>query len=121
YYDELKPYCSRAEQLYEVHGARGENPTEPPSSAPYPHPAVSDEPRIQQLPDDLAAAGYPPVHAPGGSKPGTSHPPWALSAARWGHSELRDPRRSRRASAVRPATASRASCTRSPTPRCSAF
>ncbi len=65
-YDELEPYYTRAEQLYEVHGARGEDPTEPPASAPYPFPAVSHEPRIQQLADDLAAAGHHPFHAPCG-------------------------------------------------------
>ncbi len=65
-YDELEPYYLQAEQLYEVHGARGEDPTEPPSSGPYPFPAVSHEPRIQQLADDLAAAGYHPFHAPCG-------------------------------------------------------
>jgi choline dehydrogenase-like flavoprotein len=65
-YDEMEPYYTRAEQLYEVRGARGEDPTEPPASAPYPHPAVSHEPRIQQLADDLAAAGYQPFHAPCG-------------------------------------------------------
>ncbi|MEV4141930.1 GMC oxidoreductase [Dactylosporangium sp. NPDC049742] len=56
-YEQLEPYYTRAEQLYQVHGARGEDPTEPPASAPYPFPAVSHEPRIQQLSDDLAAAG----------------------------------------------------------------
>ena len=56
-YDEMEPYYTLAEQLYQVHGARGEDPTEPPASAPYPFPAVSHEPRIQQLADDLAAAG----------------------------------------------------------------
>ena len=50
----------------QVHGARGEDPTEPPSSAPYPFPAVSHEPRIQQLADDLAATGLHPFHAPCG-------------------------------------------------------
>ena len=65
-YDELEPYYSQAEQMYEVHGARGEDPTEPPASEPYPHPAVSHEPRIQQLSDQLAAAGYHPFHAPCG-------------------------------------------------------
>jgi choline dehydrogenase-like flavoprotein len=65
-YDELEPYYTLAEQMYEVHGARGEDPTEPPSSAPYPFPAVSHEPRIQQLSDDLEAAGYHPFHAPCG-------------------------------------------------------
>ena len=65
-YDELEPYYTQAEQLYQVHGARGEDPTEPPASAPYPFPAVSHEPRIQQLSDDLAAAGHHPFHAPCG-------------------------------------------------------
>ena len=65
-YAELEPYYTRAENLYQVHGARGEDPIEPPASAPYPHPAVSHEPRIQQLSDDLARAGYRPFHAPCG-------------------------------------------------------
>src|SRR5689334_12168 len=65
-YDEMEPYYTKAEHLYQVHGARGEDPTEPPASAPYPHPAVSHEPRIQQLSDDLAAAGLHPFHAPCG-------------------------------------------------------
>ncbi len=65
-YDELEPYYTKAERMYQVHGARGEDSTEPPSSAPYPFPAVSHEPRIQQLHDDLAAAGYHPFHAPCG-------------------------------------------------------
>ena len=65
-YDEMEPYYTLAEQLYQVHGARGEDPTEPPASAPYPFPAVSHEPRIQQLSDDLAAAGHHPFHAPCG-------------------------------------------------------
>ncbi len=65
-YDEFEPYYTLAEQRYEVHGARGEDPTEPPASAPYPHPPVSHEPRIQQLADDLAAAGHRPFHAPCG-------------------------------------------------------
>ncbi len=66
-YAEMDPYYTRAENLYQVHGARGEDPTEPPASAPYPRPAVSHEPRIQQLHDDLARAGYRPFHSPCGS------------------------------------------------------
>lgn len=65
-YDDLEPYYTQAEQLYQVHGARGEDPTEPPASAPYPFPALAHEPRIQQLSDDLAAAGHHPFHAPCG-------------------------------------------------------
>jgi choline dehydrogenase-like flavoprotein len=67
-YEDMEPYYTQAEQLYQVHGNRGEDPTEPPSSAPYPYPAVSHEPRIQQLSDDLAAAGHHPFHAPCGVK-----------------------------------------------------
>jgi choline dehydrogenase-like flavoprotein len=65
-YDDLEPHYTRAEQMYQVHGARGEDPTEPPASAPYPFPAVSHEPRIQQLSDQLVDAGYQPFHAPCG-------------------------------------------------------
>jgi choline dehydrogenase-like flavoprotein len=65
-YDDLEPYYSKAEQLYEVHGSHDEDPTEPPSSTTYPFPAVSHEPRIQQLSDDLERAGFHPFHAPCG-------------------------------------------------------
>ncbi len=65
-YQDFEPYYTEAEQLYEVRGARGEDPTEPPASAPYPHAAVSHEPRIQQLSDDLEATGLHPFHAPCG-------------------------------------------------------
>jgi choline dehydrogenase-like flavoprotein len=65
-YEEMEPYYTQAEQLYQVHGARGEDPTEPPASAPYPFPAVSHEPRIQKLADDLARAGHRPFHSPCG-------------------------------------------------------
>ncbi|MGN6378276.1 MAG: GMC family oxidoreductase N-terminal domain-containing protein, partial [Gaiellales bacterium] len=76
-YDELEPYYTLAEQAYEVHGARGEDPTEPPASAPYPFPAVSHEPRIQKLADDLAAAGYHPFHAPCGVRLNESNMPYS--------------------------------------------
>ena len=65
-YADFEPYYTQAEQLYQVHGNRGEDPTEPPSSAPYPFPAVSNEPRMQQLFDDLTGAGLHPFHAPCG-------------------------------------------------------
>jgi choline dehydrogenase-like flavoprotein len=76
-YDDLEPYYTQAERLYQVHGARGEDPTEPEASAPYPQPAVSHEPRIQQLSDDLAAAGYHPFHAPCGILLDESSPPYS--------------------------------------------
>jgi len=65
-YDEFEPYYTQAEALYQVHGERGEDPTEPPSSGPYPYPAVSHEPRIQRLFDDMTAIGLHPFHSPSG-------------------------------------------------------
>ncbi len=63
-YDELEPYYTQAEHLYQVHGNRGEDPTEPYAGAPYKYPAVSHEPRIQQLSDDFARLGLRPFHTP---------------------------------------------------------
>jgi len=63
-YEDIEPYYTEAERLYHVHGNRGEDPVEPPASAPYPHPAVSHEPRIQQLSDDFARLGLRPFHTP---------------------------------------------------------
>ncbi len=63
-YDDLEPYYTEAERLYHVHGNVGEDPTEPDHSAPYPHPAVSHEPRIQHLAEDFAGLGLHPFHTP---------------------------------------------------------
>src|SRR6202034_1989031 len=52
--------------LYQVHGTHGEDPTEGHWSKQYPWPAVSHEPRMQQISDALAAGGYHPYHAPCG-------------------------------------------------------
>ena len=49
-----------------MHGNHGEDPTEGHWSKQYPWPAVSHEPRIQEIADDLAAAGYHPFSAPCG-------------------------------------------------------
>src|ERR1041385_6273085 len=65
-YEDLESYYTRAENLYQVHGRRGEDPTEPFASSPYPWPAVSHEPRIQQLADDFQRAGLKPFHVPVG-------------------------------------------------------
>ena len=65
-YEEMEPFYTKAEEMYQVHGLRGTDPTEPPASAPYPYPPVSNEPRIQQLFDNLKAKGYRPFPAPCG-------------------------------------------------------
>lgn len=63
-YDDLEPYYAQAEELYHVHGNRGEDPTDPASTTPYPYPAVSHEPRIEALSSDFARAGARPFHVP---------------------------------------------------------
>jgi choline dehydrogenase-like flavoprotein len=73
-YAELEPYYTQAEYLYNVHGERGIDPTEPWSSAPYRFPAVRHEPRIQQLHDGLARRGLRPFHVPLGIMLDESHP-----------------------------------------------
>jgi choline dehydrogenase-like flavoprotein len=65
-YSDFEPWYHQAEEMYHVHGQRGEDPTEPPCSGPYPHPPISHEPRIQKLVDDLRSAGLHPFHAPSG-------------------------------------------------------
>ena len=63
-YTDFEPYYAEAERLFHVHGQRGEDPTEPPSSGPFPHPPVSHEPRIQILSDRLTQEGLRPFHLP---------------------------------------------------------
>ncbi|HET6984775.1 MAG TPA: GMC family oxidoreductase, partial [Myxococcaceae bacterium] len=63
-YEELEPWYLKAEHLFQVHGNRGEDPTEPHASGPYRHPAVSHEPRMQALSDSLASQGLKPFHVP---------------------------------------------------------
>jgi choline dehydrogenase-like flavoprotein len=65
-YDDFEPYYTKAEWLYQVHGRHGDDPTEGPWSKQYPWPPVSHEPRIQEISDGLAAAGYRPFLAPCG-------------------------------------------------------
>jgi len=65
-YDVFEPYYQAAEELYHVHGLRGEDPTEPPSSAPYAYPPLAHEPRIAQLFDGLKREGHHPFHLPVG-------------------------------------------------------
>src|SRR5262245_42111826 len=65
-YDDFEPYYTQAEWLYQVHGRHGDDPTEGSWSKQYPWPPVSHEPRIQEIADALAAAGYHPFLAPCG-------------------------------------------------------
>ncbi len=63
-YRDYDRFYNEAETLFAVHGQRGEDPNEPPASAPYPHPPVSHEPRIQELNDTFSSQGLHPFHLP---------------------------------------------------------
>jgi choline dehydrogenase-like flavoprotein len=63
-YADFEPYYDQAEHLFHVHGQRGEDPTEPPSQTPFPHPAITHETTIQTLSDSLAGRGLHPFHLP---------------------------------------------------------
>jgi choline dehydrogenase-like flavoprotein len=63
-YADFEPYYTQAEKLYNVHGKRGLDPTEPWVSEEYAFPAISHEPRIQDIHDDLKAKGLRPFYLP---------------------------------------------------------
>lgn len=65
-YQGLEPYYTKAESIYHVHGLRGEDPTEPEASAPYPYAPIAHEARIEELAESLRKEGYHPFHAPTG-------------------------------------------------------
>ena len=65
-YDELEPYYVEAERIYGVHGATGQDPTEPPRSAPYPFPPLPHEPYIADLIERLQRQGLHPFSYPMG-------------------------------------------------------
>jgi choline dehydrogenase-like flavoprotein len=53
-----------AEKLFCVHGKQGIDPTEPRRSAEYPYPAISNEPRMQEIQNDLDRMGLRPFPCP---------------------------------------------------------
>ena len=63
-YADFEPYYDAAEALFHVHGQRGEDPLEPPSTVPYPYPAVKHEPRVAAFCDKLTGIGLTPFHLP---------------------------------------------------------
>ena len=90
-YDEMEPWYSRAEALYQVRGALSEDPTEPRHSAPYPFPPVPDEPAIAAARQRMTRVGLHPAALPLGidvdawlkraARPGTLIP--MRAAERW--------------------------------------
>jgi choline dehydrogenase-like flavoprotein len=67
-YQDFAPYYTKAERLYEVHGKRGLDYTEPSCTEEYPFPPISHEPCIQQIHDALKDKGFHPFFLPLGIK-----------------------------------------------------
>jgi choline dehydrogenase-like flavoprotein len=63
-YDDLEPWYAMAERLFSVHGALGDDPTEPPHSTQYPYPPVPDETAIAIVRHRLVQAGVHPASLP---------------------------------------------------------
>ena len=103
-YAELEPWYAKAEELYHVHGTRGEDPTEPPAIGPLP------------APRRLARAPHP---GPLGRLPAAGPAPLPRAARH--HAEREGPAGIAGASAARPATGSRASSRPRRTPRSAAW
>ncbi|EJM99632.1 choline dehydrogenase-like flavoprotein [Phyllobacterium sp. YR531] len=63
-YDELEPWYCKAEELFQVRGTLGEDPTEPEHSIPYRFSPVPDETPISALRQRLKSAGVHPFSLP---------------------------------------------------------
>ncbi|KSV61758.1 GMC family oxidoreductase [Ensifer sp. ENS08] len=63
-YEELEPWYGKAEQLFEVRGELGDDPTEPFHSSPYTFGPVPDEPAIARARAELKAQGLNPATLP---------------------------------------------------------
>ena len=101
-YDDFEPWYSKAEQLYQVHGNGGEDPTEGHRSAALPVARrVTTSPGSHEIAAGLEKGGYHPFHAPCGILLDEADRPAASASGAPG------------------ATGTRAWCTPSPTPRSS--
>ncbi|MEP6342779.1 MAG: GMC family oxidoreductase [Maricaulaceae bacterium] len=63
-YEELAPYYTQAETLWNVHGTRGSDPTDDADAPPYPWPALRHDPEISRLKSQLNLIGVTPFDMP---------------------------------------------------------
>lgn len=63
-YQDFEPYYTEAEQLYKVHGAATDDPTEPPHSTAYPYEAVPHDLQVQPVVAAIAQQGLHPAPIP---------------------------------------------------------
>jgi choline dehydrogenase-like flavoprotein len=72
--DDLAPYYTEAEHLWDVHGARGDDPTEEGTEPPYPCAAVRHDPGIELLKGHWENQGWKPFSLPLGVKLDQANP-----------------------------------------------
>lgn len=63
-YAELEPYYGEAEQMFWVHGNKGEDPTDPWRSTDYPYPGLLHEGAMARLAESARDQGLHPFSAP---------------------------------------------------------
>ncbi|MEL6519428.1 MAG: GMC family oxidoreductase [Pseudomonadota bacterium] len=63
-YDAFEPWYQKAEEMYQVRGSLGHDPTEPRHSGSYPFAPVPHEPPIADAANRLQAHGLHPSHLP---------------------------------------------------------
>ena len=71
---DLAPYYDEAERLWQVHGARGEDPTEAGDEPPYAYAAIEHDPGVAALRDHWKGLGWRPFSLPLGVKLDPAHP-----------------------------------------------
>jgi len=71
---DLAPYYAEAETLWQVHGARGEDPTEEGNEPPYAYAAVHHDPGVASLKGHWETQGWRPFSLPLGVKLDQAHP-----------------------------------------------
>lgn len=63
-YDDLAPYYQEAEELWQVRGLRGADPTDDAQAPPYAYPPLRHEPEIAELKAGLTNLGLKPFEMP---------------------------------------------------------
>ena len=63
-YDDLAPYYTQGEELWNVHGKRGADPSDDADAPPYGHPALIHDPEIARLKSQLSLIGLKPFEMP---------------------------------------------------------
>ncbi|OTG86321.1 dehydrogenase [Acinetobacter sp. ANC 4558] len=103
-YDDLEPYYARAEEIYNVHGNKGEDPTESWRSTDYPSKGLTHDPALTNLAQNMREQGLHPFSMPAAVDYGQNRPCVRCSTCD-GYPCLIDAKGDAEVSALRPAVA----------------